>query len=72
MTKALKKDKKESKKNSYSVSVYCRNCGEGEMKKTSDGEFFSDNLVLSIPTGTLLRDAECPRCKCKKLSLKLE
>jgi hypothetical protein len=68
----IKENKKTIKQDTYAVQVYCRNCGEGEIKKTKDGEFFSENIVLNIPQGTLLKDAECPKCKCKKLSLKIE
>lgn len=66
-------NKKDSEKiQSYSVKVFCRNCGQGDLKMTKDGEFFSDSFVVNIPLGTLLREAECPYCKCKKLSLKTE
>ena len=64
-----KKDKKIVEKGKYSVKVYCRNCGEGDIKKTEDGEYCSNNFSLEIPRGTLLRDVKCPHCQCKKLSL---
>lgn len=64
--------KNKTKKDMYSVNVYCRNCGEGEIKKTKDGEFYSDKVVMNIPKGTLIKDVECPHCGNKKLSLKTE
>lgn len=69
MTKASKNNQKSDL---YSVKVYCRNCGEGSMKMTEDGEFFSQDIVVPIPKGTLLKDAKCPNCGNKKLSLQTE
>lgn len=53
----------------YSARIYCRNCNIGGIKVTNDGEYFSQDNVIAIAKGTLVKDAECPNCGCKSLSL---
>lgn len=69
----MKNDSKKTNKiGKYSVRVFCRNCGQGGISVTHDGEFFSNDFVMDVPKGTLLKDVKCPHCDCKKLSLKTE
>lgn len=63
------KNKKLIKKENYSAKVKCTNCGNGNIKVTQDGEYFSEDFVVDIPKGSLIKDVRCPNCDCKKLVL---